>query len=154
MTEKELGKLKRPDLLALYVARNREADELKKQLDENRKTLSEAVQLVQRLKDRLDEKDERFERLKRKLDDKDVQIDHLKDRLDRKDGKIVGLTRQLEELTAGRYLKMEGVLSLNDLSERIGLMLRVAQKAADGYLEQVGQTAAGDAGENGADETP
>ena len=152
MTEKELSKLKRPDLLAQLMARGKEADELQRQLGETRKTLGEAVQLVQRLKDRLDEKDEQIARLAGRLDQKDEKIEHLKRRLDQKDEKIAALNTQLEELTSGRYLEMEGIRSLTDISERLGLMLRMAQKAADQYIQQVQEQAGQTAGEQEPDQ--
>lgn len=141
MTEKELGRLKRPDLLALLVAQGQEAGVLQTQLLETQAALEEAQQLAGRLKDRLDEKDEQIERLKNKLNEKDAQLERLKARLDEKDNRISALTQQIDDLTSGRFLEMEGIRTLTDISTRLDLMLRMAQKAASQYLEEIQQPA-------------
>ena len=155
MTEKELGRLKRPDLLALLVAQGQEAGAVQAQLDETQAALEEAQQLtgrlkekldekdeqIEHLKEKLDEKDEQIERLKNKLNEKDTQLEHLKKRLNDKDDRISVLTSQIEDLISGRYLEMEGIHSLTDISNRLDLMLRMAQKAASQYIEQIQQPA-------------
>lgn len=141
MTEKELGRLKRPDLLALLVAQGQEAAATQAQLIETQAMLEEAQQLTGRLKERLDEKDEQIERLKDKLNEKDAQLERLKARLDEKDNRISALAGQIDDLTSGRFLEMEGIRTLTDISTRLDLMLRMAQKAASQYLEEVRQSA-------------
>lgn len=137
MTEKDLAHLKRMDLLALLVEQGREAGELSAALDETRAALSEANRLAQRLKDRLDEKDAQIERLKEKLNEKDAQLERLKARLDQKDAQIGQLAAQIEDFTSGRYLEMEGIHSLTDVSGRLDLMLRMAQKAVEKYIRDI-----------------
>ncbi len=137
MTEKDLAHLKRMDLLALLVEQGREAGELASALDETRAALDEANRLAQRLKDRLDEKDLQIGRLKEKLDEKDAQIERLKARLDQKDAQIGQLAAQIEDFTSGRYLEMEGIHSLTDVSGRLDLMLRMAQKAVEKYIRDI-----------------
>lgn len=139
MTEKELAKLKRPDLLALLVAQGREAGALQARLEDTDQKLTQAVQLDRRLKAKLDEKDEQLERLKEKLNEKDEQLERLKRRLNEKDRSIERLYAQVEEFTTGRYLEMESARSLSDVSFKLDLMLRAAQKVADRYLKEIQQ---------------
>lgn len=134
LTEKELGKLKRPDLLALLVAQGREAAALQNRLAETESHLTQAVQLDNRLKAKLDEKDAQIERLKERLNEKDEQIERLKARLDEKDRRIDLLNRQVQELISGRFLELDGEVSLSDVAFKVDLVLRAAQKAANRCL--------------------
>ena len=102
MTEKELHKLRRHDLLQLLLAQGREAAQLQdriRELTESQGQLQQANDRfierlddkdaqIQRLKDRLDEKDAQADRFKERLKEKDAQIEKLKDRLNRKDTQI------------------------------------------------------------------
>ncbi len=112
MTEKELARLKRPDLLALLVAQGRETGALQKRFEETELRLSQAVQLDNRLKAKLDEKDRRIELL----------------------------NAQVEELISGRFLEINGAVTLSDIAFKLDLMLRAAQKATDRYLSNNKQT--------------
>lgn len=140
MTEKELARLKRPDLLALLVAQGRETGALQKRFEETELRLSQAVQLDNRLKAKLDEKDEQLERLKERLNEKDAQLERLKSRLDEKDRRIELLNAQVEELISGRFLEINGAVTLSDIAFKLDLMLRAAQKATDRYLSNNKQT--------------
>ena len=154
MTEKELGKLKRPDLLALLVAQAREAAALQERLEETEHSLAQEVQQNERLREKLNDKDEQIERLREKLNDKDElmerlkerlnekdeQIERLKSRLDEKDRRLTLLGAQVEELISGQFLSMDGAQSLTEVSVKIELMLRAAQKAADRYLGEIRET--------------
>lgn len=154
MTEKELGKLKRPDLLALLVAQAREAAALQERLEETEHNLAQEVQLDERLREKLNDKDEQIERLREKLNDKDgqmerlkerlnekdEQIDRLKNRLEEKDRRLALLGAQVEELISGQFLSMDGAQSLTEVSVKIELMLHAAQKAADRYLGEIRKT--------------
>ncbi len=137
MTEKELHKLKRHDLLVLLVAQGKEAAELQEQLGQTQRALAEMTALSERLKTRLNEKDEQIERLKERLNEKDGQIERLKERLDGKDARIAILEKQIEELHTGRFYETESAASLREISYRLELMLRAAQKAANRYMEKV-----------------
>ncbi len=132
MTQKELAHLKRIDLLALLVEQGREAGETQAALDEARQALEETARLAERLKARLDEKDAQIERLKARLDQKDVQLGQM--------------AARIEDFTSGRYLEMEGIRSLTDISGRLDLMLRMAQKAVENYIGQVQKPLQGQGG--------
>ena len=64
MTDKELHKLGRRELLQLMLAQGREAEKAKQELAE--------------VQDKLQQLEESYERLKRRLDDKDTQIHKLR----------------------------------------------------------------------------
>ncbi len=154
MTEKELGKLKRPDLLALLVEQGRETVALQESLEETGQKLSQAVQLdnrlrakldekdvqIERLKERLNEKDAQLARLTQRLNEKDEQIERLKGRLEEKDRRLGLLGAQVDELVSGQFLSMDGAYSLTDVSMKVELMLRAAQKAANRYLQEAQKT--------------
>lgn len=111
MTEKELRKLHRQDLLELLVEQSREASRLSAALDEKEQECREITENNERLKAKLDEKDaglaqhtaasgEQLESLKGKLDEKDAQIEKLKGRLDEKDAQMEKLKGRLDEKDA------------------------------------------------------
>lgn len=154
MTERELGKLKRPDLLALLVAQGQEAAALQERLEEAEHSLTQAMELdqrlrakldekdeqIQRLKERLDEKDGLMERLKERLNEKDEQLERLKGRLEEKDRRLSLLGAHVEELISGQFLSMDGTHSFTEISVKLELMLRAAQKAADRYIGEISKT--------------
>lgn len=73
MTEKELHRLGRKDLLQLLVTQGREALTLQEELDGCHTKNAELDATLTRLKDKLDEKDALIEKLKGRLDQKDAQ---------------------------------------------------------------------------------
>ena len=73
MTDKELRKLRRQDLLELLVEQSREAARLKAAFEEKEEDLSQFIESYERLKGKLDEKDELIEKLKHRLNEKDAQ---------------------------------------------------------------------------------
>ena len=83
MTEKELHKLKRQDILHLLLLQVREAEQMRQQMAETEEELQAANKTVERLKNRLDEKDEQIERLKDRLNEKDAQLARLKEMVER-----------------------------------------------------------------------
>lgn len=85
MTEKELRKLDRHDLLELLVEQTKEASRLRLVLDEREERLLSITASVERLKVKLGDKDEQIERLKGRLDEKDELAAKLRSRLDAKD---------------------------------------------------------------------
>lgn len=152
MTGKELGKLKRPDLLALLVAQGKEAAAVQERLTETEHNLDQALQLDNRLRAKLDDKDEQIERLKERLNEKDEQIERLKSRLDEKDRRLALLGTQVEELISGQFLSMENIGSLTEISLKLELMLRAAQKATNRYLLDVQERIQKTLDESGAGE--
>lgn len=90
MTERELRKLDRHDLLELLVEQTKEASRLRLVLEERETERVQTVASLERLKNKLGEKDEQLERLKGRLDEKDAQDKKLKQKLDRKDEELAG----------------------------------------------------------------
>lgn len=74
MTEKELHKLSREDLLRLLLAQSKEVNRQKAQAAASAAECGELKATLERLKDKLNEKDEQIERLKKKLDEKDALL--------------------------------------------------------------------------------
>ena len=102
MTDKDLRKLGKVDLIQLLLTEVQKTAALKEQVaqleaevkkltstnDHLKERLNDKDETMAGLKEKLNDKDERFAGLKDKLDDKDAQIEHLKRRLDSKDEKI------------------------------------------------------------------
>jgi chromosome segregation ATPase len=106
MTEKELHRLRRQDLLQLLLAQGKEAAALQEQLEETQAELGIVTASNDRLKARLDEKDAQLERLKTRLDQKDARIRSLSTELEGLHGEqeavaaAAALQSQVEELQA------------------------------------------------------
>ena len=132
MTEKDLRKLRRHDLLQLLLTQGREAAALQEQLAQMQADIEELQAGNERLKGKLNEKDEQLERLKSRLDQKDARIKELEAE------KQAWLeSRRIELSKAGSIA--EAALKLNGVFE-------AAQRAADQYLYNIrlmsGQAAA------------
>ena len=108
MTEKELRKLHRHDLLELLVEQSREAARLNTALKENEEELAAVMESNERIKAKLDEKDGLIEKLKGRLDEKDAelenaasgaeeQLNRFKSELDEKNALIEKLKSRLDE---------------------------------------------------------
>lgn len=109
MTDKELRRLSRRDLLRILIEQMKETEKSKQELEET---------LV-----RLEELEEGYERLRKRLDQKDLRIHELVDTLEAERTK-----RAIELKEAGSIA--EAALRLNGIFE-------AAQKAADQYLYNI-----------------
>ena len=100
MTDKELRRLRRQDLLQLLVEQSKEAARLQTESDEKSEELARLNESCERLKGKLDEKDTQLERLKEKLNEKDVLLEKLKEKLNEKDALLEKLKGRLDEKDA------------------------------------------------------
>lgn len=155
MTEKQLHKLRRQDLLQLLVAQGKEAAQLQARLDEAAEELKDLQDTrtrfiermddkdaqIEKLKPRLDEKDARIEKLTARLNEKDARIEKLIGRLNEKDARIGQLTAEIEQYRSGEILGFEGDPSIDEVGQKLNAVLRAAQKAVAQYLD--GARAAG-----------
>ena len=123
MTEKELHRLGRKDLLQLLVTQGREALTLQEELDSCHTKNAELDATLTRLKD--------------KLDEKDALIEKLKGRLDQKDARIRELEEEMAEWKKSRRIELEEAGSIAEASLRLNGVFEAAQKAADQYLENL-----------------
>ena len=99
MTEKELHRLSRQDLLQLLLAQSKEVSRQRAANEELKNNAEKDHELIDRLKERLDEKDATIETLKHRLDEKDETINHLKRRLDAKDETMNKLKADAEDMS-------------------------------------------------------
>ena len=155
MTEKQLHKLRRQDLLQLLVAQGKEAAQLQARLDEAAEELKDLQDTrtkfiermddkdaqIEKLKPRLDEKDARIEKLTARLNEKDARREKLIGRLNEKDARIGQLTAEIEQYRSGEILGFEGDPSIDEVGQKLNAVLRAAQKAVAQYLD--GARAAG-----------
>ena len=79
MTEKQLRRLSRQDLLQLLLAQSKEVVLQQKSADELKVLLDQERELTERLKTRLDEKDETIEELQTRLNTRDETMKRLKE---------------------------------------------------------------------------
>ena len=93
---RELNRLRRQDLLELLLDQMHESDDLRATIGQQQLRIAELEGLTERLKDKLDLKDEQIEHLKDKLNAKDEQIEHLKGKLNDKDELIERLKKRLD----------------------------------------------------------
>lgn len=125
MTEKELHRLRRQDLLQLLLAQGKETAALQARMEETCEELNNVQTNNERLKEKLNEKDALIEKLKQRLDEKDAKIREL-----RIDMQVWRSNRRIELEEAGSIAV--AALKLNDVFD-------AAQRAADQYLYNIKQ---------------
>ncbi len=108
MTERELRRLSRQDLLQLLLAQSKEVARQKDTIAELKNVLEQERELTSRLKAKLDEKDETIEHLKMRLDSKDETLNRLKEetaalhtRLDAKDLALDATRARMDRMELG-----------------------------------------------------
>ena len=148
MADKDLRKMKRQDLLELLILQSKEVLRMQDDIMLKTSTIEELTNMSDRLKAKLNEKDEEIEgisnRLKAKLDEKDRQIDHLKEKLDDKDVQLDRLKIRLDQKEA-KILKLEthigeGSSEENDIDDSQFMMQKIyeaAQNAVGLYMKKV-----------------
>ena len=109
MTDKELRRLSRRELLQLLLAQGRETEGLR--------------QLSEEKEGQLEELNRNYERLKKRLDQKDEQIRQLK--------------ATLEEERTNRRIELEEAGSIAEAALRLNGVFDTAQKAAEHYLYNI-----------------
>lgn len=137
---RDLQRLRRQDLLELLLEQMREGDALAADVAERDLSIAGLEGLAERLKDRLDLKDEQIAHLKEKLDLKDERMAHLRARLDDKDALIEKLKGRLDlkdrmiaaQVAQGREVP-EGLEAMEELleAEEYALEALIAQRAAE-----------------------
>lgn len=116
MAEKELRKLKRRELLQMLLVQCEESERLQGELDE---ITAEHEAMT-----------ESYERLKVKLNVKD-------ERLNQKDARIAELTKEIEEMKASKEIELNEAGSIAEAALRLNGIFEAAQQAADQYLMNV-----------------
>ena len=148
MTDKELRKLRREDLLRLLLSQSKEVLQLREGLQAETAKAAELTDTNERLKDRLNEKDEQIAHLKEKLNDKDALLEKLKGRLDGKDREIAALKEG-----SRLVLNADGTAGI-----RLQEIFAVAQAAAEAHVRElmgiVPETAPAEEGAPVEEETP
>ena len=109
MTDKELHKLGRRELLQMLLEQAKEAERLGRLLAET--------------EDHLHQLEETYERLRDRLDKKDLQIKNLRE--------------SLEEERHKREIELQEVGSIAEAALRLNGVFEAAQRAADQYLENI-----------------
>ena len=116
MADKELRRLKRRELLQMLLVQCQETERLQQESNE--------------MKEQLEAFMESYERLKKKLDIKD-------ERLNQKDARIAELSREIEGLKEVKHLGVEDSSSIVEATLRLSGVFEEAQRAAEQYLLNV-----------------
>lgn len=116
MVNKELKKLTRRELLQMLLIQCEESERLQKELDQL--TVEHDTMM------------ESYERLKSKLNVKD-------ERLNQKDAKIAALTSEIKKMRESRFIELTEAGSIAEAALRLNGIFEAAQKAADQYLLNV-----------------
>lgn len=116
MAEKELRRLKRRELLKMLLMQCEETERLQQETDETKEKMEVIL--------------ESYERLKKKLDVKD-------ERLNQKDEKIAELKCEIQKLKTANREKAEGPDSLADAARQLDRLLEETKKAVEQYMVKV-----------------
>lgn len=130
MTDRELQKLSRRELLQLLLDQAKETEQLRVELAAAGEHASEMEKTFQRLRERLDEKDA-------KIREMGETYDRLRDRLNDKDATIKELNETLQAEREGRISSLSEMGSIAEAALRLNGIFEAAQRAADLYLEKV-----------------
>ena len=140
MTDQELRKLKRLELLEMMVEQGKAVQELRAEMDKQKEQITQ-------MEAELQEKTETIERLKKKLDQKDADMQkqvqqisivykRLRNRLNEKDETIRQLQASLEK-TANHPMHFQPGDTLDDATEQLSAILQSAERAANQYKELI-----------------
>ena len=134
---RELNRLRRQDLLELLLDQMHESDDLRATIGQQQLRIAELEGLTERLKDKLDLKDEQIEHLKDKLNAKDEQIEHLKGKLNDKDELIERLKKRLDikDIMIAELMAQGRELPHSDDLLDMGELLAVEERAVESYLD-------------------
>lgn len=116
MADKELRGLKRRDLLQMLIAQCEETERLQQEADKANAQLRELGESYERLKAKLNVKDER---------------------LNQKDARIAELQDTIEEMKASKEIQLAEAGSIAEAALRLSGIFEAAQEAADLYLMNV-----------------
>jgi len=133
MAERELRRLKRRDLLQMLLTQCEETERLQQEAAE--------------WKAQLDTLTESYERLKAKLNIKD-------ERLNEKDARIEELESEIGRMRASREIELEEAGSIAEAALRINGVFEAAQRAAEQYLMNVRRLAGSTQQDTAEEATP
>lgn len=116
MASKELRKLNRKELLQMLLVQCEETERVQREMDETNVRMAEM--------------EESYERLKIKLNIKDQ-------RLNEKDAKIAELRQTIEDMKSSREIELAEAGSIAEAALKLNGIFEAAQKCADQYLTNV-----------------
>ena len=116
MANKELSKLNRKELLQMLLVQCEETERMQKE--------------TEKIKAEMTAMEESYERLKVKLNVKD-------ERVNEKDAKIAELNRTIDDMKAKREIELLEAGSIAEAALRLNGIFESAQRCADQYLENV-----------------
>lgn len=164
MTDKELQKLGRGDLLKLLLEQVNTVEQTGRELEDLRERAEDLEETYERLRERLNQKDARIhelqeaiqeleplrerakeaDRLEAELESSKERVrelnevyERLRERLDQKDEKIRTLRDTLQAERENRNLDLAEVGSIAEAALKLNGVFEAAQRAADQYLRSI-----------------
>ncbi|MCI9249495.1 MAG: hypothetical protein HFG99_10210 [Dorea sp.] len=116
MASKELRKLNRKELLQMLLVQCEETERIQGEMDETNARMAEMEESYERLKIKLNIKDQR-------LNEKDAQIEELK--------------QTIEDMKTSREIELAEAGSIAEAALKLNGIFETAQKCADQYLTNV-----------------
>lgn len=130
MTDKELQKLGRRDLLQLLLDQAQEAERLRQELSAANEQMGEMEKTYERLRERLNDKDAQISEM-------EETYERLRERLNEKDAQIQELSQSLQMERDDRISSFTEVGSIAEAALQLSGIFDAAQRAADLYLQKV-----------------
>ena len=137
MTDQELRKIRRAELLEMMIRQGKTVTELQDKLEQAR-------QLQLDTEGKLEQMAAYLEWMKQKLDKKDAQIQQqvqicgmIRRQLDQKDAEPAALSAALEQERSNRQAKLQSAATLEEASDCLKRIFEDAGRAAEQYLEKV-----------------
>ena len=137
MTEKELHRLSRQDLLQLLLAQSKEVSRQRAAIEELKSNAEKDHELIDRLKGKLDDKHASLETLKHRLDEKDETMNKLKADAEDMSGTMEFLRSRLDEKDAA----LDAARARLDLLTGVSTSVRSGKNAEERLQELKKQVA-------------
>lgn len=140
MTDQELRKLKRLELLEMMVEQGKAVQELRAEMEKQKEhitqmetELAEKTETIERLKKKLDQKDEDMQKQVQQIS---VVYKRLRNRLNEKDETIKQLQASLEK-SVNHPMHFQPGDTLDDATMQLSAILLEAERAANQYKELI-----------------
>ncbi len=134
MTEKELHRLSRGDLLRLLLAQSKDAASLKDEIAAIGEERDWARERIEKMSAELAEKDELLARLKEELEEKDAQLEKLTNRADEKadalsrDGAPIGNGTATDPIVPAEGMSAEMRQAFGSIERKLNALTQLVEK--------------------------
>ena len=123
MTDKDLRKLSREDLFKLMLVQGKEVTRQKSVITELQESGAQAQESLERLKEKLNEKDRTIEHLKERLNEKDARLEELTILVEEKEALLQNRQDESEETERLSPMQQEQLLALQNENNSMRLQI-------------------------------